>query len=384
MSPPPAGAELDLHADVLVARQRDGADRVGERVHAGQHGAHVDPALGDRPHRVLEHVGEAERAAHVELAGHDQVGVHVEAVGRQRADLDDRAAAADGLEAGGERRRRTGHLERDVGLAHDVGQPPVLRQPVGAHRQVGADPARDLERVVDHVGDRDVRGAGEPDREGHHAADRARAGDQHALAEQVAGAVRRVQRDRERLGHRDLGERHVGRHRDALLLRHQEELAERAVHVREHARAAEEAHVRAQVLASLAAAGASPAGPRGIDRDPVAGLDAGHARTGGGDDPGGLVAGDQRLADHEAAVAAVEVVVHVGAADAGRAEPDQHLAGAGLRRGHVDDPQVFGPVDLALEHPSPPVARRIPERGHGTVPQVGPPRAGAVPDTPVH
>ena len=54
----------------------------------------------------------------------------------------------------------------------------------------------------------------------------------------------RVQRDRQRLGERELAERDVAGHRIALPLAHHEVFLEHALHVREEARAAEEAHVR--------------------------------------------------------------------------------------------------------------------------------------------
>ena len=102
--------------------------------------------------------------------------------------------------------------------------------------------------------------------------------------------------------------------------------------MREEARAAEEAHVAAQLLAALAAVVALAARMRRADGDLVADLDARDAGADRGDDAGGLVPGNQRLAHDEAAVAALEVVMEVGAADAAGAEPQQHLAGAGLRR----------------------------------------------------
>ena len=120
-----------------------------------------------------------------------------------------------------------------------------------AQRRIGADCARLLERTIEHVGDRDARSARQPRRHHRQAADRAGAGDQHGLAEEVAAAVHRVQADRERLGERELAERDVGRDGIALPLAHHEVLAEHALHVREEAGAAEELHVDAQLLAAL-------------------------------------------------------------------------------------------------------------------------------------
>ena len=99
------------------------------------------------------------------------------------------------------------------------------------------------------------------------------------------------------------------------------------------ARAAEEVHVAAELLAALAAVVAAAAGVRRRHRDLVADL---HARDAGADAPRRRAdaswPGNQRLAHDEAAVAALEIVVEVGAADAAGAEAQQHLARAGVGR----------------------------------------------------
>ena len=82
-----------------------------------------------------------------------------------------------------------------------------------------------------------------------HAADRAAAGDQHRLADQIAGTVHRVQADRQRLGAGQLTQRDVFVHRRELVLAEHEALAEQALRMREHAGAAEEEHPAAQVEA---------------------------------------------------------------------------------------------------------------------------------------
>jgi hypothetical protein len=186
------------------------------------------------------------------------------------------------------------------------------------------------------------------------AADGSAAGDQHRLAEQVAGTVGRVQRHRQRLGHGDLAERNlVVRDLHTLRFGHREVLAEHALHMWEHARAAEEANVVAEILAALAAGRAFAAGARRIDRDAIA---RGHARDAGtdcGHDARGLVAGCERFADHEVADPAMQVVVQIGAADAGSPQLDQHLAGSRFRHGRFDDAQIVGAVNLAFEHCEP-------------------------------
>ena len=89
---------------------------------------------------------------------------------------------------------------------------------VGANRARGTDLARRFQRPVEHVGHGHGRRAGEPRRDDGEAANGAAARDEHALAEQVAGAVNRVQPDRKRLGERQLSQAHVAGHRIALPL----------------------------------------------------------------------------------------------------------------------------------------------------------------------
>src|SRR5262249_47859871 len=158
------------------------------------------------------------------------------------------------------------------------------------------------------------------------AADRPGAGDQHRLAEEVATAVHRVQAHRERLRERKLAKRDVAADGVALALTHHEVFLEHALDVREEARAAEELHVRAELLAAFAATLATAARMRRAHRHLVADAHARDARTDAGDDRGGLMSGNQRLADDEVAVAALEVIVEIGAADATGAELQQHFA----------------------------------------------------------
>jgi hypothetical protein len=166
---------------------------------------------------------------------------------------------------GAERGGAAGGFDRDLG---DVGQL-FRRDLVAADRAVGADRARDLQRAVVDVADDDLGRTGQPRSHHAHAADGAGARDQHRLAQHRAGAVDGVQADRQRLGAGDLAQRDVGLgDRRELGLAHHEALAEHALCMREHTRAAEEEHVAAQVAAALAAVVAAPAGVRRVDRDP--------------------------------------------------------------------------------------------------------------------
>lgn len=95
--------------------------------------------------------------------------------------------------------------------------------------------------------------------------------------------------------------------------------------VRIHAR---ERNVLAQVVLALLAQEALLAGDAGLDGDPVAGLQARHAVAAPDDDAGGLVAEDAVALEDERADAARLPEVHVRAADPGRLDVQQHLAGA--------------------------------------------------------
>ncbi len=113
----------------------------------------------------------------------------------------------------------------------------------------------------------------------------------------------------------------------------------------------------AKMLAPLPAILAAAAGMRRRDRDPVAGLHSRHAGPYGLDDAGRLVPRNQRLAHDEAAVAALEVIVEIGSADASCAEPQQHLARSGRRRVGGFDAEIFLGVNAAGEHGDVPFVR---------------------------
>ena len=160
---------------------------------------------------------------------------------RKRADLDDGTAALDRRHAALERIDAAGRLESDVELRRGK----RIGLAVGADRPRGADFARGRERPVEHVRRGDRRRPLEQSGDHGEAPYRARAGDEHALAEQITGAVDRVQPDGERLGKSQLAQRHVARDRIALPLTQDEVLGEHSLNVRIDARAAEEAHVPA-------------------------------------------------------------------------------------------------------------------------------------------
>jgi hypothetical protein len=159
-----------------------------------------------------------------------------------------------------------------------------------------------------------------------------------------------MQPHRKRLREGQLSQRDVASDRIALALAHHEIFLEHPLHVREQAGAAEEFHLRAEVLAPFAAVVAAPAGMRRRDGNVVTLLHARDAGPNGRDDAGRLVARNQRLAHDEAAVAALEIVVEVRPADAGGAQAQQHFARARRRRVGGFDPQVFLRVYLAGQH----------------------------------
>jgi hypothetical protein len=183
---------------------------------------------------------------------------------------------------------------------------------------------------------------------------------EHGLAEQVTGAVHAVQTDRQRLGKRNFAQAHVARDRVALALSHHEVFAEHALHVRIQTGAAEEAHVSAQMLAALATIIAVPARMRRAHRDPVSDLDPGNAGADPRDDTRGFMAWNEGLAHNEAPVAALEIIVQVGAADATGAESNQYLPRRNRRFVGGFNAQVFLGVNATGHHGLPLLLHRVP------------------------
>src|SRR5207253_6154811 len=338
--------ELHFGAFRLVLRELEGLYRVAQRKLPREQRPDVDPVRGDVLDRPVELDAPAERAFEVELFDHDLVDDEGQRLVRQRADLNDRAAAFRGGDAGLERGEAAGRLEGDV----ELWRRQRLRLAVGAEGARGTNLARRFQRPIQHVGHAHHRCASEPRRDNGEATYGAPARDEYVLAEQIAGAVDRVQANRKWLGECQLSQAHVAGHRVALPLAQDEILGEHALHVRVEARAAEEAHVAAQMLAPFAAIVAAPTGLRRTHRDLVAGLDARDALADLRDDARSLVSGNERLADDEASIPAFEVIVQIGAADAARAEPDQHLARSDLGFRLWLYAQVFLRVNTASQH----------------------------------
>ena len=105
--------------------------------------------------------------------------------------------------------------------------------------------------------------------------------------------------------------------RQQVVVRHAQ--ANGAVHAHRHAAAGRQeldltppCADRAELLPALAAIVALAAGMRRADGDIVTRLDARNAGAGLGDDTRGLVSGNQRLSNDEAAVASLIVVMQIG------------------------------------------------------------------------
>src|SRR5438876_5928601 len=112
------------------------------------------------------------------------------------------------------------------------------------------------------------------------------------------------------------------------------------------------------MLSSVAAIVAAAASVRGTHCHLVAHFDPGHAATDASDDSRGLVSGDQWLADDEASVPSLEVIVQIRSADAASAQPDQHLTRRHRRLIDGFDAQIVLGVNTATQHVSSPSASR--------------------------
>ena len=123
---------------------------------------------------------------------------------------------------------------------------------------VGAHLARALQRQISNVGGDDARRAGAPQAANQQRTDRATAGDQHLLAQHAAGALNRMQANRQGFGQRRLRQAQVVSHRMRLAGTDHQLLAEGALNMRERHGAAVKAHVQAMVVhAGLAKAAAA-------------------------------------------------------------------------------------------------------------------------------
>ena len=145
------------------------------------------------------------------------------------------------------------------------------------------------------------------------------------LAQHAAGALNRMQANRQRFSQCRLGQAQVVRHRMSLAGADHQLLAEGALNVRKRHGAAVKAHVQAMVLhAGLAkTAVAARAGRR--YGDALAFCKTADFRAHGLHDTGDLVAQGHGLLDAHGAKAAVLVVVQVRAANAAKSHGHQQL-----------------------------------------------------------
>lgn len=159
-------------------------------------------------------------------------------------------------------------------------------------------------------------------------------------------APNRMQTNRQRLHKRTTGIRNIFRQLMTHLRRMVGELHQRPVEMRKHLCAASELHLGADVVPACAAEDALPAGKADFQRDTVAYLERGDVGAEGCDCAGGFVAEAHGFADDEVAIAAVGVVVEVGAAEAGCADGDLDFCAGG--RGEVSGFLFFVRVSLCL------------------------------------
>jgi hypothetical protein len=171
-------------------------------------------------------------------------------------------------------------------------------------------------------------------------ADRAGAGDQHVLADQVEleRAVRGVAVRIEESG--ELG-RNLVRDRPQVRGRHRDVLGERAGAVD-----ADADRVRTQVLLAGAAVAADAADDMAFGRDALPQCIPAHARTHVDDAADELVADDQTRLDHALRPLVPLVDVQVGAADRGLFELDEHLVRPDLGQRHLLHPDALGGLAL--------------------------------------
>lgn len=120
--------------------------------------------------------------------------------------------------------------------------------------------------------------------------------------------------------------------------------AERAVLGRATGSRAEVAHLRAEIVAALAAVGASATGVGRVNGHSAARWQHVCERARINDFPGRLVPEDKRALWDEIAVSAVDVVVQIRAANAGGANLHQDLVRSDLRTLDFRGPQIAGTV----------------------------------------
>lgn len=159
--------ELHLHAAILVARRsgyrlRRLVSAVAPPESTGRMLAHV---AGDRGHRLLLSTspksGMDPRRTRARGPTTSWLAIRRRLFGWQRADLDDHATPAHGLDEG-ERGGRARHLEGDVGFADQPKRAPCRRGSWSLRTTVLGHPpcAPPTTDGIDDVGDRDASGAG--------------------------------------------------------------------------------------------------------------------------------------------------------------------------------------------------------------------------------
>ena len=243
---------------------------------------------------------------------------------------------------------RTGRLENHVkSVAGEFAHP--LRQMGGGRVQhgVGVQFECGVAAALDDVAEHHRSGTERPRGEHNQQADGAAAGYQHALACEYPGPFDGVQGHCEGFHQCAHAIVHQQRQHVALVATHRDKFRERTIRWRVGAATAKHDGSAAEVAATGFAILADAAGAGGVDGD--AGPDGrgfhiiGHGRNLGGE----LMPEDKRPGRHEAAAIAVLEVMHIRAANAGSADPQQnHARAQGGRR----DPlyaQIFGSVQDA-------------------------------------
>ena len=307
-----------------ASRTASGATESGR---CGRHQRkHVDAAIGDQFDRGEEFRPEAERAAQVDLLGHDSIRRHRDLPARQIADLDHDAAAPDDADGAGKARGRARDFERDIERT---------RRGLGLQRllaagdiddMIGAEPGGKRQRRRRDIDDGRLRDPCALRRQHGQQADGTGAEQHGALAGDVAGAGDRMQAHRERLGERRRLIGHVIGNLHALRRDGVEVGRKAALHMRGLRGRAHEEDVFAEIGPVLAARLAMAAPARRIEGDAVADLHAGCGAGDLDDFARDLVAEHQRRGHDEIAGAGVAIVMHVGAANAAGAETDAHHA----------------------------------------------------------
>src|SRR5438445_2442022 len=324
---------IALHGDHHLDRARGlvtrRLERVADRIER--------EAVRDEPARDLRPLPAKQLERDVEIgpcpaAAVDEGANHPQLLGEDE-ERRERGRAGEGAEqADGPARTRgcDGGVER-VGLAADRLDDEVDRclqrvaEETGclafAHHAVGPERQRRLALLRPAGDDEDLARPARAGRDDRHEADRARAEHEHAVADREAGQSDGVHRDAERLRQRRGREVDTRRHRKAVTGRHLDVLGEPAGD-----RHSDDADGRAALVVTAQAVAAAPAGGDALERHPVAGPEARHARA------------DLRHLARDLVTWTVDgqyhlsvIPVQVRATDAALAHAHDDLAGAGGR-----------------------------------------------------